>query len=197
MQAINAEELVLVRREVSLAEKMAAAVVVTSPETLMLATDTLGRVKEAQKTVGARKTAITAPLNMALKEIRALFAPFEIALERAETLIKDTMLKFKRAEDTRVAAEAAKIRALQEKGRLKPATAEKRLAQIEEAPPVQVRGDRGVVQFKSVRIVEITDESKLPRKYLVPDMVMIRREALAGELIPGVEVREDTQVAAR
>ena len=40
-------------------------------------------------------------------------------------------------------------------------------------------------------------EKDLPREYLIPDMVKIRRDALTGVKIAGVEVREVKTVAGR
>lgn len=47
------------------------------------------------------------------------------------------------------------------------------------------------------KVVDVVDESLLPREYLVPDMPKIRQAALAGVPIPGVTVRDETVVVAR
>ena len=41
-----------------------------------------------------------------------------------------------------------------------------------------------------MNLEKITDEAKIPRKYLSLNMVLIRKEALAGVEIPGVKVVE-------
>lgn len=195
--AVAPETLALVKREVTAVEKMAAAVVVNSSESLTSAVEILGRIKTAQKALEGRKTAITKPINAALKEVRSLFAPFEHALEQSESFIKTQMMEFKRAEDRRVFEAEAKIRALAEANQITPAIAEKRLAAVVQAPTTQVQSERGTVQFRTVRVVEIIDVKLLPREYLMPDMPAIRTAALAGVNIPGVTVKEETQVAAR
>lgn len=195
--AVAPETLALVKREVTAVEKMAAAVVVNSSESLTSAVEILGRIKTAQKVLEGKKMAITKPINAALKEVRSLFAPFERALEQSESFIKAQMMEFKQAEDRRVFEAEAKIRALAEANRIKPAIAEKRLAAVVQAPATQVQSERGTIQFRTVRVVEIVDAALLPREYLVPDMSAIRTAALAGVAIPGVIVKEETQVAAR
>lgn len=45
--------------------------------------------------------------------------------------------------------------------------------------------------------VFITNEAAIPREYLIVDMVRLRADALAGKVIPGVEVRKIVDVVAR
>jgi hypothetical protein len=49
--------------------------------------------------------------------------------------------------------------------------------------------------MKTVRKVRITNAAAIPRQFLVPDEVAIRKAALAGEIIAGVEVYEEQTLA--
>ena len=63
---------------------------------------------------------------------------------------------------------------------------------IIDLPPAAVKAPTQTRQ-----VVEITDPLAIPREYLVPDMVRIRKDALAGAAIPGVIVKTETFVVAR
>ena len=43
--------------------------------------------------------------------------------------------------------------------------------------------------------IYIIDESKIPRKYMIPDMVVIRQALMEGTKVPGTEVRIERTVA--
>ena len=74
-------------------------------------------------------------------------------------------------------------------------TAANKMEQVERVEPTTF-GKVGEVQIRKIKKVRISDEALLPRQYLVPDMVAIRKDALAGVSIAGVEVYEDESIAA-
>jgi hypothetical protein len=135
-------------------------------------------------------------LNEALRNARDLFRPVEEQFEHAEALIKRKLLDYKQKKDAEARAKEAKIAAQAEKGTIKLETAERKMGEIERVETT-TRGKVGEVQVRKVKKVRITNESLLPRSYLVPDMVIIRRDALAGIAIPGTEVFEEELIAAR
>ena len=67
---------------------------------------------------------------------------------------------------------------------------------IEEIPEAVETGKVGTIKTRTIQKVIITDESKLPRKYLKPNEVLIRSEALKGIEIPGVEIKEEKIIAS-
>ncbi|MEE9117825.1 MAG: hypothetical protein V3U02_04420 [Calditrichia bacterium] len=66
-----------------------------------------------------------------------------------------------------------------------------------EAPVKTVQTDSGSSTTRKIKKVKVVDFSKLPDKYKVADNVLIRRDALSGEEIPGVEIREELDIAVR
>jgi hypothetical protein len=85
---------------------------VDSPEMLEAAAEDLRTVKTLQKRVEDQRTAITGPLNAALKAVNDLFRPAGEYLKQAETVLKGSMLVYtaeqeRIAEEARRAAEAA------------------------------------------------------------------------------------------
>jgi hypothetical protein len=119
---------------------------VDSAETFDLAADELRAIKTRAKSLEEQRTAITGPINTALRGINALFkAPGEM-LEQAEMLLKRKMLIYQR-EQERVAAElrrqaeeaaAAERRRLEEEAAARQREAD---AQAAAAAKAQAEGD--------------------------------------------------------
>ena len=161
---------------------------------LKTATAMLGKIKAVGRIVREKKEEITKPMNEALRKARDLFRPLEDACDGAERVVKARMLDYANRVEAERRAQAEKLEARVDKGTMKQETAIRKVAEM---PVVasQVSGGTAKAQFRTVRGVRVTDPGMLPRKYLVPDMVVIRRDALAGEEIPGVEVVEEKVVA--
>lgn len=188
------KEETLVRRQVQHVEKSAEALAIRTTEDLPQAADLLSKIKTAQKILKERKEEITKPLNASLAAVRNLFRPLETACEKAEAVVKQKMVEVHR--QAQIAADAAREKVMKQAPRLKAETISRKLEAIEEAPEA-IRADTGgQSRFKSISEVVIVDETKVPRKYLSLNMVLIRRDALAGVEIPGVSVEEKTVVAA-
>jgi len=102
---------------------------ITTPETAIAAGEDLKAVKSLAKQVEAKRTAITGPLNKALKEVNALFRPAKGWLKEAEGILKGEILRFQ-AEQDRIARELqAKVDAETRKEREK-LEMKARLAQV-------------------------------------------------------------------
>ncbi|MGB8422233.1 hypothetical protein [Paraburkholderia sp.] len=110
----------------------AKAYVIDSPEMYALAADELQQIKTLQKNVEAQRTAITGPMNTALKAVNALFKAPGDWLDQAETILKRSMLTFQQEEERkrREAQRIAEAAAAAERARL-----------AEEAAAEQARAD--------------------------------------------------------
>ncbi len=78
---------------------------ITTPETAIAAGGDLKLIKGLAKELEAKRTAITGPLNKALKEVNSLFRPAKTWLKEAEGILKGEILRFQ-AEQERIAREA-------------------------------------------------------------------------------------------
>ena len=194
---VDTKEIAVVKQQATKALTAAQEITIESNGDLTKATDVLSRIKQAQKLIKSKKETITKPINEALKNVRSLFAPVEQSVDEAERLIKSKMLSYQQEVDRKAREEQAKLAKKVEDGKLKPETAVKKMEKIETVAPTVEGSKGGEVQFRTVRKVVIEDESKLPRKYLVPDKIAIRKDALAGVDIEGVKVVEEKEIAAR
>ena len=193
---IESRDLAPLKAQISKLENQANALTITTPEEYGNAIDIVSKLKDTGSQIKEKKESITKPLNEALRNVRDIFKPVEIQFENAERIIKDKLLAYKRKSDEEARAKEAKIAAQAEKGTIKIETAEKKMDAIERVETT-TRGKVGEVQIRKVKKVRITNESLIPRQYLVPDMVAIRRDALSGVPITGVEVYEEDLIAAR
>lgn len=184
-----------IKQGLSRADTRIAELVISDQKGLEDATDILARIKQMAKIIKERKEKITKPLNDALRSARELFAPFEQRTDEAERVVKGKILTYQQEVNRKAAEEEAKIAKKVEEGKIKFETGAKKIEQIERVEN-KVEGKKGFVQMRKIKKFEITDAGKLPRKYLVPDMVAIREDAVKNGIeIPGVRVYEEETLA--
>src|SRR3990167_10201870 len=183
------------RSEVSAVERKADAIEITKSEEYANAVDIVAKLKEIGSKIKEKKESLTKPLNEALRNARELFAPLEMQFSNAEGIIKGKLLDYKRKKDEEARIEEARIAARVEKGTLKIETAERKMEAVERIDTT-TRGDVGEISIRQIKKVRIVNESLIPREYLQPDMVAIRRDALGGKAIAGVIIEEVEVVAA-
>ena len=188
------KELTTLKGQISKIENQAQAVIIATKEDYANAADLVSKLKDIGSRIKSQKESITKPLNEALRNARELFAPIELQYLEAEGIIKSKILEYKVKKDAEAKAEETKIVGQIESGYIKIETAESKMGVIERVGST-TRGEVGEIQIRKIRKVRIVDEMALPRKYLIPDNVAIRRDALGGKEIPGVEVYDEEQVA--
>lgn len=187
------QELAPIKAQISKAENAAAALTIKTADDLTTATELLGKIKTVGKMITSKKEAITKPLNEALRNARAFFAPLENAFYNAEQVVKGKMIDYQNAELAKAAKETKKVEEKVEAGKM---TFEKAAEKIEKVTPQKnVTTAAGAAQFRTVKEVVVDNETMIPREYLMLDMVKIRKVALAGVAIPGVRVVEKQAVA--
>lgn len=193
---IDTKELAVVKTQVSKAVATAQSLTIRGKDDLIVATDVLSKIKAVGKIIQAKKESITKPLNEALKNARDLFRPIEEQWQEAEKIVKDKIVAFQEIEAKKVAEKEAKIIEKVDAGEL---TFEKAAEKIKKIDRMEgkIEGKVGEITFKTIKKVIIKDASKLPREYLIPDEVKIRRDALNGIEIAGVEIIEEKIVASK
>lgn len=192
---IEQKELTNLKREVSILENQARNVIIENREDYESAIDFVSKLKDAGSKIKDKKESVTKPLNEALKNARNLFNPIEDQFASAEKILKGKLLAYKREVDEEARRKEEQYAARVERGTMKADTAEQKIAEVDRIDTT-TKGDVGRVQVRKVKKVRIADESSLPREYLTPDMVKIRRDALGGKEIPGVIIEEEEVIAA-
>lgn len=191
-----------VKRQVTTISNKAGDLMIDSQESLSQATDILSQIKTAAKGVKAQKELITKPLNESLKAARDLFRPIEADLETAERTIKDKMLDYSNDVEEEARKKAAKLEDRVERGTMRTDTAMRKMDEIETVGS-SVQGEKGSVQFRTVRAIKIVDPTKIPLKYLSNEKVLaaisaaVRTDVLNGTKVDGVEIIEKKEIAAK
>lgn len=178
------------KSEIDTAESEAVALLSTSAigkikteADMAHAREVLTSVMSFKKQLQAKKDAIVKPINEALRQIRALFAPVEEKIAKAEGSIKSAILMYNSEIQAKLAAKQAETAKKVEAGEM---TITKAAAQVE-----RVAVKTAAIPTRKVKEIEIVDDAQIPDQYWVLDMVRIRKEAIFGnQQIPGVKVVE-------
>lgn len=177
---------------------IATGATVKTQEDYDKAGEILSKIKTVQKFVKQESDKIIEPLREAKRQAqKAMDAEGErwekilnMAAE-AEKMVKSKMIEFiDRVEAERLAKEK-KIQDDLASGKIKKeSTAVRKMDELDLAPK-----SSNNAQVKKIRVVQVADESKIPRAYWTLDMVKVRRDALAGVEIPGVEIKLVNDIA--
>jgi len=167
---------------------------IMTKEDLEFAAEILSDTKANWKRVEEKRKEITAPLNKALKAVNDLFKPVLGYYEKCERLIKGKLT------DSHAKAEAAARQALEAAGAAAAAGDEGALSDALAGHDAAVTFPvADGIQYRSTWKFEIIDESKIPQKYMMPNVKLIQgvvtHEKGATE-IPGIRVFEEKIVAS-
>lgn len=154
----------------------------------------LAQIKGESKRLAARQKEVTDPLNQALKAARSLFKPALELLGQCETELK------KHLAAAHQAAEAQKRQALQtahEEAVAGNAAAAGQAIEVAEAAAQHPQAEG--VSYRSKWVFAVVNPDIVPREYCAPDLAKIREVVQlqkGATKIPGVVVKEETQVAS-
>jgi hypothetical protein len=143
-------------------------------------------ITAAGKRAKEEKDKVLKPAELTVARIKEQWRPFEDALKAGMAHVKQCMALWIGQEAARIAMEKQKI--LSDNRITKPETVERKLSAIEVAP---VNHTRNVLELV------ITDESKIPREFMVPDLVAIREALKNGEVIPGATLERVKKIVAK
>ena len=168
---------------------------ITDAITMSDAVQFLSELNQQNDRIQAEKEKIVKPLNEALKEERARWKPAETILSGAIFKVRSKIGIYQTEEKQRVELEERKIadRVGKGKGKLKVETAIDKIEEIER-PETNVSTNAGTVKFRTTKMCEVVDITKIPYEYLLPDMVSIRTAMRAGKEIAGVRYYEEETV---
>ena len=188
------KEVALVKRQASGSIDVAQSLMIENTKDLEKAITLLSKIKQALKIIKEKKEEFTKPAREIIKSARDLFKPLEEKCMEAERIVKSKMVEFNDKEEIKAIKEEEKVIEKVEAGKITPQEASEKMDKI--APEKTVESKGGKIQYKKIKEVVIDDEAKIPREYLMLDMVKIRRVALTGREIIGVSVIEKKIVAS-
>jgi hypothetical protein len=139
----------------------AQAFVIDSPTMYELAADDLKQVKALSKDVEEKRTAITGPLNQAVKAVNDLFRAPKEFLQSAETTIKSAMITYDR-EQQRKADEArreAERRAREEREQIEAEAREAARRAKEEADAIAAEAAAAAAEGNAEKAAELEQQA--------------------------------------
>lgn len=147
------------------------------------------RLNILAKATKEKKESITKPMLEALDNVRELFRPREGQIKSIIDSLKNKVLEFKQTERAKAEKEKEKIDKKLEDGKISQKVALKRQQEVQEVEKT-TSTESGKMTMKKRKVVKIINPELLPKEYLIPDEAKIKKVALAGVEIPGVEVQE-------
>lgn len=182
------------------------ALEIKTPEDMVRGAELLVKVKRYSGQLGDRKDEIVKPIKAGLKSLEDLFRPVTKAFGEAESKAKGQIVDYRQTvRESREEYENELLLKV-ENGEL---TLDEAIAEMEKVPGLDkiIQTDAGKVQSRKTKTVEIIARNELPDEYLVPDMSLIRTDALGigkddngnqrvAKKIPGVKVDWKETLAA-
>jgi hypothetical protein len=197
-------EVEVVKQKVERAVADVSTVVVKTDEDLDRAALVLTNVKKLEKFLIQEKEKVLKPLREATSAARAIFAPMEEQIANAQKTLSLAMITYHDKKEAETARKEASIAKRAEVGQLRPETAVRKMEELPETK-TNVKTETGSVVFKKVKKVRVINEENVPNRFWEINLILVRSEALAmsnslnklGEVLPGIEVYEETSNATR
>lgn len=187
----------LVEEKIKGMRQMVESTIINDDQSLAESADKIKNVKDLGKAIRAEMEKYTKPAQQIINEARTRFLPYEKECKDAEAKIKAKAGEYMtKKEEERIKKEESIARRA-ENGQLKEETAVRKMEELGDEKKSVTTGMGTQIQHKTVKEVVIVDPDKVPKEYWIIDEVKVRKVALAGVEIPGVEVRERKQIAVR
>lgn len=169
---------------------------VTDDITLAEVADKIKGIKMLGKFIRQEMEKYTKPAQEIINNARIKYLPYERECDEAERILKAKATNYMVKVETERAKKEESIAKRVDDGKLKEETGLKKMEELGEEKKTIVTNSGAKLTMKTVKEVVVVDEARIPREYLILDMVKIRKVALAGVEIPGVEVKEVKQMSA-
>lgn len=168
--------------------------VIENQKDLEFAAEVLAQIKGRIKALEGERKKVTAPLNEALKVVRAWFKDPIDEYRRAENVVKEMIggYHYRQAELQRQALAAAQAASMQ--GQADPAAQSMQVAVAAEVQKVDG------LQMRQKVVFDVVNFEEIPRQFLLVNKTAVMeyyREYGDQAQIPGIRFRRETTVASR
>ncbi len=182
MEAIDKRRLGVVKTQVTKAEKLAAGLVITSDEQYQLAGKKYIEVKKLEKEFAKEKKSWLDPINVLRNKVFEVSRPMEARFKAAKETIGDALTAWEEKVEADRQAAAKELEAKADSGEMSLPEATAAAGQLEQASKVST--DKGTLGQQVRHELVVDDPSKLDRKYLIPDMSLIKADYNATGVVP-------------
>lgn len=187
---------VVIQRQATEAEKISKDLKIKTQDDFINASASLVKIKQALRYVTNEKNKMTDGLNKSLKNIRAFFKPYETSLEIAKDKVSECLIEYQTKEEEKAKAKIEKVEKKVEEGKIDFEEANEKIESLEVAKTVETKD--GGLTFKTIRDIEIEDESQIPDEFFELNIIALRRAVLTqGRVVPGVKIVEKKTTSVR
>lgn len=176
-------------KNISLVARKVVEITVVDEKSKAVAGEMLSKVNLYNDSLQEQKQTITKPLNEALKNARALFAPLEKQCEEAIEYLRGQLGTYQ----TRLMLEQKKkteeIASKVASGKIDISEASSRIGEVLVGGG-SVVSESGMVKFRTDVVLEIIDAKKVPREYCVVDEKAVLKALKGGSKIAGCVLKE-------
>jgi len=164
---ISKKEIQVLEKQVSPLVKKANSYLINSVSAIEEASLFLRKVKDIENSIESKRLELTKPLNQSLKAINLMFKQLAIPLEQARGSLTMRILTWKMDEQSRLAREESRRRAIQE--------AHEKAGHEVKAPIVLERPEARIGNTQTVKywVYDVVDFSQLPDSYKIINPVAI------------------------
>ena len=188
------DQITAIKRQAMKAQEVVNQTTITNDDDLVAVADQINVIKKLKKEIRTEMEKYTKPAQAIINEARAKYLPLEKICDEAESQLKAKVAEYMDAQEAKRLKEEEKIVAKIEAGRMKEETGIRKIEELgNEVRTIQTENTQ--LQRRKVRVAYIVNAEIVPQEYWIIDEVRVKRDALAGKLIPGVEIREETQIA--
>lgn len=172
------------------------ALEITDDASMAIASDLRSKIKQYERAMAKEKKDWLDPINLLRNKVFAVFKPFESQVNTALKAVDSKIIDYQNHKEAEAQKEAERLQKRVERGTLKPETALRKMGEVD-TPDTMVETDNGKTVFQERRDIEV-DIDKLPKEYMIPDYVKIRRAALQeNRTIEGVTIVTKKVIASR
>lgn len=177
----------LAEKEISPLVSDASALVIKTPDDMIMATSLLSQMNQVMDSVTAEKEKVTRPLLDALNAERNRWNPIETSFKQAIEPLRDKISKYQTEQARKQKEEADRLARQVSEGSVSIDTAAQSLANVTRAAD-RVDTPSGSLVFREKQQLKITNPKKVPKPYWVIDEEAVFFALTAGESVPGAEI---------
>jgi hypothetical protein len=150
------------------------------------ATNIAKDIRELRKAVEREKDDYVKPAKEIQNKAKAVYDPVINLCNGLEKIITSKASEFILTQRKAIEEKQRKIAERVQSGKIKEETGIRQMEKVPEAKKT-IQGENGQIRVAEYEDIEVKNEALIPREYMIPDYVRIRKAVLGGAVIPGVE----------
>jgi len=190
------DQLAIVKEKTENMETMLQKFQVNDDKQLSIVSDKIKQIKTLQKFIETEKEKLVGPAKAIIAEAKDKYDPFIKKCQNAEIVLKQKATKYMEEKEAKRIEAEKKIVEKVENGRLKPENAVKKIEALPETQKTIKSENGSGLRMAKRRTAVIVNPDLVPDEYWIIDEVKVRKDALAGKEIPGVEIKEESVLSS-